>query len=432
MENVSAVVKEINNETPSQTDVPSSLIPDACKNVDSREKTEEHLFEKGDKVSVSDAEVPALSKPKSDNAVIQNAIDDPPSLRAEAAVFVPVPSSSDNNPPSKAPLDISSERSNIPGILHLPLMANKIVTSKPVAESSDTVTLPEVSVPEGCVDFAMYNHIISQCFLSFLPKEALPKARFFMVRCSMKRVIESMKCGLWCSLPESGKKLNRVFNEQANKGGNPVYLLFSGLRSQNFCGVAKMESAIDLNINCPTSIKPFNLSNSLIGCCVIRWFYAQDLFFEDVLTPECGFHKRFLANCGDGTEIPNKLGQLIVRNYESCNYFRSVLKHALQSYQLYSTEQKVGIPSTVKPWITAQLQERDEGSQLPQEEDWDQEVFSLGIRILKFLMVSCTCHVPYLPLIGHGFVGCLWICRAIVSGLYLLRKTVLILGTCGM
>ena len=387
MENDPAVVEEISNETPSQTDVPSSLIPDACKNVDNGEKTEEQLFEEGDKISVGDAEVPSLSDPVSDNAVIQNAIDDPPSLRAEAAAFVPASSSSDNNPPSKAPLDISSERCNIPGILHLPLMANRIVTAKPVEENSDTVTLSEVSVPEGCVDFAMYNHIISQCSLSFLPKEALQKARFFMVRCNMKRVIEAMKCGLWCSLPESGKKLNRVFHEQATKGGNPVYLLFSGLKSTNFCGMAKMESAIDPNINCPTSIKPYHLSNSLIGCCVVRWFYAQDLFFGDVLTPECGFHKRFLANCGDGTEIPNKLGQLIVRNYESCNYFRSILKPALQSYQLYLTEQE-GIPGTVKPSISAQLQERDEGLQLPQEEDWDQEVFSLGIRILKFLMVS--------------------------------------------
>ena len=337
------------------------------------EEKEEQQLNADDEISVTD--LPVLSTPSDNNFVAK---DSSPTLRAEAAEFVPT--SPENSSKEKICLNVSLDQVNVPGILRLPLMEDKTTGAKP-ADQDSSETLPDTQLPVGCVDFVTFDHIISQCSMTVIPRDVLPNAKFFMIRSNLKRMVEAMKCGLWCSTPENNKRLNRAFNEQANKGGSPVFLLFSGVKSLNFCGMAQMLSPVDPKISCPASVKLPQFVSKMVGCCVITWIYAHDLFFADVLTPECGFHRRFLANCGDVVEIPNKLGQLIVQGYDSCTYFRSILKRALESYQTYMIEQKEGLQRTMEPLMGCQPEEQIDVLPVSQEEDWDQEVFSVRLTL---------------------------------------------------
>ena len=325
-------------------------------------------------ISVTD--IPAVSVPSDDYAVIQDFKGSSPVLRAEAAEFVPLSPENDSSQ-SKIPFHAAMEQNSVPGIIHLPVKEDVPAVSKSSDENCET--LLDTQVPVGCVDFATYQRIVTQCSMIMVPRDSLHKARFLMIRSNARRVVEAMKCSLWCSLPEINKRLNRIFNEQA-KGGNPVYLLFSGPKSQNFCGMAQMESAIDPNGSCPTLTKPFPFATRITGRCNIKWIHAQDLLFSDVLSPDCGFSKWYLSDCGNGTEIPNKLGQIIVKAYESRTHFRSILQSALQSYQSQMIEQEGSNSTEPLMGNVYKPEEPNEGLPMSQEEDWDLEVGIVGIN----------------------------------------------------
>lgn len=322
----------------------------------------------------SAADETALSTPRDDSSVTQISKDSSPTLRAEAAEFIPTPP--DNSPQGQIPLHAAlNQQNNVPGILRLPVPEDKTVNAKLEDESCET--LPETQLPTGCVDFATYNHIITQCSMNLIPMEVLPKARFIMIRSNIRRVVESMKCGFWCATPDINRWLNHVFNEQA-KAGNPVFLLFAGPKSLNFCGMAQMVTPIDPNGSCPTLNKPFHFAGKMVGRCTLKWIYAHDILFIDVLSSNSGFNKWYLADCGDGVELPNKLGQLIVKSYDSSNNFRSILQHALECYQTSLIEQQVN--DATQPWMGYKPQEPQESLPVSQEEDWDLEV---GTGILR-------------------------------------------------
>lgn len=311
----------------------------------------------------------ALSTASEDSGVTQTSKDTSPSLRVEAAEFIPT--SPENSSQSKIPFHVMlEEQSNVPGILHLPVTEDKTVNASPENDSCET--FPDTLLPPGCIDVVAYNRIVTQCSLNMLPVEFLPKARFVMIRSNVRRIIEGMKCGFWCSTPDVNKRLNRIYHEQSKNGG-PVFLLFSGPKSLNFCGLAQMVSAVDLNDSCPALNRPFPFANRMIGKCSIRWIHAHDLPFIDVFSSNCGYNKWYFADCVNGFEVPNKLGQLVVKGYESSNNFRSILQHALESYQTALIE-KQAINDTSKPATSYKPVTPDENLPLSQEEDWDLEV----------------------------------------------------------
>ena len=340
-----------------------------------------------DTTSITSTDGPASSVASEESGDTQ-ANNSSLTLRAEAAEFVPLSPESTSPPGSKIPFNASLEQNNVPGIIHLPVTVDKTVSAKPEDDSCET--LPNTELPVGCVDFAMYNHIISQCSMNMIPREVLSKARFLMVRSNIQRVVEAMKCSLWCYTPEMNKRLNRIFNEQQAKGGHPVFLLFAGPRSKNFCGMAQMLSVVDPNGSCPTLVKPFSFANRCTGRCTIKWVYSHDIFFSDLLTPDCGFSKWYLADCGNGAEIPSKLGQHIVHSYDSCNRFRSILQVALESYKPRLIEQQLN--NAVEPAMNDKPEESYEVLPMSQEEDWDQEVGTVTGFCSFFVKIVLNCN----------------------------------------
>lgn len=330
-------------------------------------------------ISVTDEVVVGDDKIVSSAEENDHASEDKPALRAEAAEFVPVSPESESLLKEILPYT-TLEQKNVPGILHLPVQDTPVnPVSAPAIERFNNA-LPDTQLPVGCVDFATYNHILTKCSLNMICEDDLPTAHFVMIRSDIRRIIEAMKFNVWCSTSYCNKKLNHVFNDAANKDGGVVFLLFSGKRSSLFCGMAEMLSAVDPKKSCPMLNDPFRFGSKMMGRCEIKWIYANNIHFGDVITPTCGFARRYLEEAGDGYEIANRIGQVIVKAFDSSSIsnFQSILQQALKSHQSYLLDQQEnGESFYVEPsWGTPEplwsTPEPSEGLPTSQE-DWDKE-----------------------------------------------------------
>ena len=372
----------------SETVTPDNLAQDTVsKTVDSNSNTseeEEALAKTDTEVNVTDpvaTNVNNMDVPVKENDDVS---EDKPVLRAEAAEFVPV-SPEREVLSKKIPLHSALEQNSVPGILHLPVQ-EKAASVMPVnALERFNDTLPDTQLPAGCVDLTTYNHILTKCSLNLICKEDLPEARFLMIRSDIRRIVEGMKFNMWCSTVYGNKRLNRVFGEAANRDQSPVYLLFSGIKTSMFCGMAEMVSAVDSTKSCPKLNDPFKFGSKMTGRCDIKWIYASNVYFADVITPNCGFSRRFLEEATDGYEIVNKLGQMIVRAFDSSGNFESILLQAMNDHQFYLADQLHAENRDRKSYDAEPLRSthaellwntpEETSNGLPtSQEDWDQEV----------------------------------------------------------
>ena len=284
-------------------------------------------------------------------------------LRVEAAEFIPISSESDRMPSQAS----TQQRSNnVPGILHLPEESRTSIT---FSTPDRSYPRSAARLPVGCVDFATYNSILAKASLNLIAREELYKARFMLIRSDLKRIVEGMKYDIWCSSAHGNRRLNRVFNEQATKGdGGPVFLLFSGTKRNYFCGVARMKTAVDPNGICQLLNEPFKFGGKMVGRCEIEWIYTSNLYFDKVLTPDSGFRRSFLVDAGDCFEVPARLGQLILKTFDSDNYFSSILQVALESHQPFFMADQPGYSEPL--WTPPE----EQNSFVSSQENWDEEV----------------------------------------------------------
>lgn len=362
---------------------PGNLAQDTVTKMDTNSSTSEEdeaLAKTDTEISVTDQVAADVNKTDVTVKENDNVSEDKPVLRAEAAEFVPVSPESDVLS-KKIPLHSALEQNSVPGILHLPVQ-DKTVSVIPVnALDRFNNTVPDTQLPAGCVDFATYNHILTKCSLNLICKEDLPRARFLMIRSDVRRIVEGMKFNVWCSTVYCNKRLNRVFGEVANRDRSPVFLLFSGIKTSMFCGMAEMVSAVDSTKSCPKLNDPFRFGSKMIGRCDIKWIYASNVYFADVITPTCGFSRRYLEEASDGYEIVNKLGQMIVHAFDSSGNFESILQQAMKDHQFYlaQLENRDRKSYDAEPlwnthaeplWNTPE----EASNGLPtSQEDWDQE-----------------------------------------------------------
>ena len=368
-----------------ETVTPDNLVQDTVPKMDANSSTseEEETLAKADtEISVIDqvAADHKIDVPVEEN---DNVGDNKPVLRAEAAEFVPVSPESEGLS-KKVPLHSSLEQNSVPGILHLPVQ-DKAVSVMPVnAFDRFNNTVPDTHLPAGCVDFATYNHILTKCSFNLICMEDLPRARFLMIRSDIRRIVEGMKFNIWCSTVYGNKRLNRVFGEAASRDQSPVFLLFSGIKTSFFCGMAEMVSVVDPTKSCPKLNDPFRFGSKMTGRCDIKWIYASNVYFADVITPNCGFSRRYLEEAADGYEIVNKLGQVIVHAFDSSGNFESILQQAMKEHQFYLADQpenrdRKSYQNDAEPlknthagpsWNTPE----ETSNGLPaSQEDWDQE-----------------------------------------------------------
>ncbi|XP_078344237.1 uncharacterized protein LOC144629867 [Oculina patagonica] len=309
-----------------------------------------------------------------------HASEDKPALRAEAAEFVPVSPESESLL-KEIPPHTTFEQKNVPGILHLPVQDTPVNPVLAPAIEQFNNALPDTKLPVGCVDFATYSHILTKCSLNMICEDDLAMARFVMIRSDIRRIVEAMKFNVWCSNSYGNRRLNRVFNDAANKDRGAVFLLFAGMKSSLFCGMAEMLSAVDPKKSCPMLNEPFKFGSKMMGRCEIKWIYSNNVHFGDVITPTCGFARRYLEEANDGYEIANKLGQVIVKVFDSSSSgnFQSILQQALKSHQSYlhdpqeNGESFDAEPSWGNPEPLWSTPEPSEGLPASQE-DWDKEI----------------------------------------------------------
>lgn len=368
-----------------ETATPNNLAQETDPKMDTMTITseEEKATSKTDtEISVPDAIVTSNDKAAVSAENSDDASDDKPMLRADAAEFVPVSPESDSPPPDdKIPVHSALEQSSVavPGILHLPVQ-NKPVSTMPAIERYNNA-VPETHLPVGCVDFATYNRILTKCSLNLVCNEDLSRARFVMIRSEVKRIVEAMKFNVWCSSIASNRRLNRIFHEAANDERSPVFLLFSRFKSYAFCGMAEMVSAVDPKKSCPMLNDPFRFGTKMVGRSDIKWIFASNLYYGDVLTPE--YPRRYLVDAGDGFEIANKLGQAIIKTFDSSGYFQSVLQQAMEAYKNHLVNQLENEESNDAEAEPLWTPPEEPSDVLPtSQEDWDQEAST-----------SCTMYI---------------------------------------
>lgn len=371
-------------------ETPGNIVEDTVPKMDttcssSTSEEEETLAKTDTETSVTDqvaADVHKIDVPVEEN---DNVGGEKPVLRAEAAEFVPVSPESERSSSKKFSLHSALEQNNVPGVLHLPVQ-DKAVSVMPVnAFDRYNNTVPDNHLPAGCVDFATYNQILTKCSFNLICKEDLPRARFVMIRSDIRRIVEGMKFNIWCSAGYCNKRLNRIFSEAASRDNSPVFLLFSGMRTSMFCGMAEMVSAVDFTKSCPKLNDPFKFGSKMSGRCDIKWIYASNVYFADVITPNCGFSRRHLEDATDGYEIVNKLGQMIVCAFDSRGNFESILQQAMKDHQFYAGDQLENRDRKSYEYDTEPLKNthagpswnaaEDTSNGFPElQEDWDQEI----------------------------------------------------------
>ena len=370
----------------SETVTPSNLVQDTVPKMDANGSTSEEQ----EKLAKTDIEIGvtdqvAADVPKIDVTIGENdsvGVDRPP-LSAEAAEFVPVSPESDGLS-KKVLLQSALGQNSFPGILHLQDEDDdEAVSVMPVnAFDRSNNSVPDTHLAAGCVDFATYSHILTKCSFNLIDMEDLPRARFLMIRSDIRRIVESMKFNIWCSTIYGNKRLNRVFGEAASRDQSPVFLLFSGIKTSLFCGMAEMVSPVDSTKSCPKLNDPFKFGRKMTGRCDIKWIFVSNVYFADVITPNCGFSRRYLEDATDGYEINNRLGQVIVEAFDSSGNFESILQQAMKDHQFYLTDQQenrdrkshnaepLNNTRAGPSWNTPE--ETCNGLPVPQE-DWDQE-----------------------------------------------------------
>ena len=381
-------------------ETPANIVEDTVPKMDasiSTSEDEETLSKTDTEISVTDqvaADVLKIDVPVEES---DNVGGEKPVLRAEAAEFVPVSPESERLS-KKFPVHSALEQNSVPGVLHLPVQ-DKAVGVMPVnAFDCYNNKVPDNHLPAGCVDFATYNQILTKCSSNLICKEDLPRARFVMIRSDFRRIVEGMKFNIWCSTGYCNKRLNIIFSKAASRDGGPVFLLFSGMKTSMFCGMAEMVSAVDYTKSCPELNDPFKFGSKMSGRCDIKWIYASNVYFTDVITPNCGFSRRYLEEATDGYEIVNKLGQMIVRAFDMSGNFESILQQAMKDHQFYPRDQPENSDRKSydaenthagSSWNAAE----DASNGLPEsQEDWDQEASTLYIPVSEWRDIISMCE----------------------------------------
>jgi hypothetical protein len=101
--------------------------------------------------------------------------------------------------------------------------------------------------------------------------DSSPKsARFFVIKSySADDIHKSIKYGVWASTDSGNKRLDNAWHESSALG--PIYLFFSVNGSGCFCGMAKMESAVDYS----KSFGAWNQGDKWNGQFKVRWCFIK-------------------------------------------------------------------------------------------------------------------------------------------------------------
>ena len=107
-----------------------------------------------------------------------------------------------------------------------------------------------------------------------------PSVYFIMRSTNDDDLHKAIKYQVWCSSPKNNQILSQQFQESL-KHGQPVYLIFSVVKSYQFCGVAQLVS--DLLPH--QSYRFWWEDNKYFGSFKLKWLFIKDINDISVKVP---------------------------------------------------------------------------------------------------------------------------------------------------
>lgn len=168
-------------------------------------------------------------------------------------------------------------------------------------------------------------------------------ARYFVIKSYTEDdVHKSLKYNIWASTELGNQRLDKAFNESANKG--PIYLFFSVNASGHFCGMAQMLTHVDYT----TSSSVWSQNDKWKGVFKLRWIFIKDIpnstlrHIKLLNTNE----KKPVTNSRDTTELLDDAGKEMLNIFFQFNSRTSLLQdfdfYEIQSIQKNSVGGGVG------------------------------------------------------------------------------------------
>ncbi|TIC01193.1 YTH-domain-containing protein [Wallemia mellicola] len=162
-------------------------------------------------------------------------------------------------------------------------------------------------------------------------------ARYFVIKSYTEDdVHKSLKYNIWASTELGNQRLDRAFNESANRG--PIYLFFSVNASGHFCGMAQMLTHVDYT----TSSSVWAQDGKWKGVFKVRWIFVKDIpnstlrHIKLLNTNE----KKPVTNSRDTTELLDDAGKEMLNIFFQFNSRTSLLQD-FQFYEIQSIQKNV-------------------------------------------------------------------------------------------
>ena len=132
---------------------------------------------------------------------------------------------------------------------------------------------------------------------------ALDDAEFFVLRSTCDDDIhKAIKYGVWTSTHATNVNLNETL-ERCQKKGIPLFILFTVVNSNQFCGVAQMTAPVDFEKIFDYWWEDLKWS----GLFSIRWVYIRDVAHSEL--SGVTFNKTNLTLLKDGERVPFEAGK---------------------------------------------------------------------------------------------------------------------------
>ncbi|RKP35130.1 YTH domain-containing protein, partial [Dimargaris cristalligena] len=133
-------------------------------------------------------------------------------------------------------------------------------------------------------------------------------ARYFVIKSNSELDLRrSLKHHIWASTDMGNKRLDKAFRE--NRPHGPTYLFFSVNASGRFCGMAEMQSEVDLSRRSTVWAQ-----DKWNGVFQVRWTFAKDIaniYIRHILL--ANNNNKPITNSRDTQEIPEGPGRQMLK-----------------------------------------------------------------------------------------------------------------------
>ena len=148
----------------------------------------------------------------------------------------------------------------------------------------------------------------------------LRDAEFFVVRSTCDDDIhKAIKYGVWTSTHVTNLHLNETL-ERCQKKGVPLFIIFTVVNSNQFCGIAQMTSPVDFEKIFDYWWEDLKWS----GLFSIKWVYIRDVSHSELST--VAFNKTNITLLKDGERVPFEAGKQVLEIFQKKNVASNIFE----------------------------------------------------------------------------------------------------------